>query len=108
MKVITWLSAARKFTPEKLVSTRLTRGSFFFHWLTRRDLRRRLAGLREDAVILFFEGVITGVIDVNLFHVKSIVKFSLRCPESFLYEGVPFVTNASSPLQGDRVKAVRD
>ena len=34
--------------------------------------------------------------------------FSLGCPESFLYEGVPFVTNASSPLQGDRVKAARD
>ena len=41
----TWLSAERKLTPVKLVSTSLTVGCFAFHWLTRRARRRRLAGL---------------------------------------------------------------
>ena len=41
----TWLSAERKLTPVKLVSTSLTFGCFTFHWLTRRARRRRLAGL---------------------------------------------------------------
>ena len=41
----TWLSAERKLTPVKLVSTSLTIGWLTFHCRTSRARRRRLAGL---------------------------------------------------------------